>query len=149
MVYCMLSFICLFIYLYKIQLICRKNLKGKYYIHDYIHGDFSFKLEIESLLKVNYSRVSEIHCGCKMYVPGETVSGKLYLPDELYYLDRLSILKLPSMAQPLCRRKSLFSLFGNKLNPLTLTVPNGLENNLVIRDVLPNEMIMLSKLICC
>lgn len=28
---------------------------------------------------------------------------------------------------------SLFSLFGNKVNILTLTVPNVLENNLIIK----------------
>lgn len=57
--------------------------------------------------------------------------GKLGAVDRVDYLDLLSVLNSLTMAETFST--TLFSLFGSKVNILTLTVPNVLENNLIIK----------------
>lgn len=103
---------------------------NKYYIlcfSDKTFGKESSNLEIKSLLKA-------ILHPCQsdtLYDQKRCPRGKLGAVDRVDYLDLLSVLNSLTMAETFSA--TLFSLFGSKVNILTLTVPNVLENNLIIK----------------
>lgn len=90
-------------------------------------GEKSSKLEIKSLLKaIPYPCQSDA-----LYDRKRCPRGKLGTVDRVDYLDLLSVLNSLKMAEAFST--TLFPLFGSKVNILTLTVPNVLENNLIIK----------------
>lgn len=113
---------------------------NRYYIlcfSDKTFGETSSKLEIKSLLKA-------ILHPCQsdtLYDQKRCPRGKLGAVDRVDYLDLLSVLNSLTMAETFST--TLFPLFGSKVNILTLTVPNVLENNLIIK-----RTILLSDNVC-
>lgn len=103
---------------------------NRYYIlcfSDKTFGKESSNLEIKSLLKA-------ILHPCQsdtLYDQRRCPRGKLSAVDRVDYLDLLSVLNSLTVAETFST--TLFSLFGSKVNILTLTVPNVLENNLIIK----------------
>lgn len=100
-------------------------------------GEKSSKREIKSLLKaILYPCQSDA-----LYDRKRCPWGKLGTVDRVDYLDLLSVLNSLKMAEAFST--TLFPLFGSKVNILTLTVPNVLENNLIIKCT-----ILLSDNVC-
>lgn len=103
---------------------------NRYYIlcfRDKTFGKESSNLEIKSLLKaILHPCQSDTLCDQR-----RCPRGKLSAVDRVDYLDLLSVLNSLTVAETFST--TLFSLFGSKVNILTLTVPNVLENNLIIK----------------
>lgn len=103
---------------------------NSYYIlrfSDKTFGKKSSNLEIKSILKaILHPCQSDTSCDQQM-----CPRGKLGAIDRVDYLDLLSVLNSLTMAETFST--TLLSLFGSKGNILTLTVPNVLENNLIIK----------------
>lgn len=103
---------------------------NRYYIlcfSDKTFGKKSSNLEIKSILKaILHPCQSDTLCDQQ-----RCPRGKFGMIDRVDYLDLLSVLNSLTIAETFST--TLFSLFRSKANILTLTVPNVLENNLIIK----------------
>ena len=103
---------------------------NRYYIlcfSDKTFGKESSSLEIKSLLKA----ILHPYQSDTLYDQKRCPRGTLGAVNRVDYLDLLSVLNSLTMAEAFST--TLFSLFGSEVNILTLTVPNVLENNLIIK----------------